>query len=454
MFLKNCRYRLDPRSLETLKIEDFGGIVHPGLPFNLGHEVSNILMGKLTEAAQRSFGGPCGRAAADALSEDLLVGGGDAVTAHPHVDPETDSMVYFSYQMRPKIPERLGDAPANTDIKFFELSSLDAVGKETARYVVPGFAFVHDFAMTASYYVLFQNPVSVDNAPYLLGKSPAVSCVRWCPNRPSVIHLIPRPGASKSVTEAGPLSFNGPPGFVFHHANAYEEVSEEGTTQRIVIDSIHYDSLPMVGKQQESSRHIDPDAAFTSRLKRVEIDLQTSLVSVRQLFDGYLEMPRVAPHVFSKRHRYVFGYNSFFEDPQIAITKIDTSNGEVEVWKPGPNRFALEPVFVPRRHQCQPRSRSDDINGSQQRNHAISDGGGKPRKEDDGYLVAQLFNSRELRSEIVILDASCVDKGPIAILELRDPLPSGIHGSWTHSYYGPDRWSDDGRQPTPCRSAS
>jgi all-trans-8'-apo-beta-carotenal 15,15'-oxygenase len=31
--------------------------------------------------------------------------------------------------------------------------------------------------------------------------------------------------------------------FVFHHANAYEE------GQRVIVDSIHYDSLPAVGRE-------------------------------------------------------------------------------------------------------------------------------------------------------------------------------------------------------------
>ena len=39
--------------------------------------------------------------------------------------------------------------------------------------------------------------------------------------------------------------FTAPPLFIFHHANAYE--TDGG--RRLIIDSIHYDSLPAVGRE-------------------------------------------------------------------------------------------------------------------------------------------------------------------------------------------------------------
>jgi hypothetical protein len=49
--------------------------------------------------------------------------------------------------------------------------------------------------------------------------------------------------------------FTAPPLFIFHHANAYE--TDGG--RRLIIDSIHYDSLPAVGREalveQQASAH-------------------------------------------------------------------------------------------------------------------------------------------------------------------------------------------------------
>lgn len=35
---------------------------------------------------------------------------------------------------------------------------------------------------------------AVDNVPYLLGRAPAAACVRWVPGKPTLLHLVPRPG--------------------------------------------------------------------------------------------------------------------------------------------------------------------------------------------------------------------------------------------------------------------
>eukprot|EP00891_Asterochloris_glomerata_P008176 jgi/Astpho2/8176/gw1.00120.225.1_t len=68
-------YRLGARSLRTQGVDLLGGAVRPGVPFALG-----------TPALDRAAGG--------------LQLGGDAVTAHPHVDPLTGRLVLYSYRIR------------------------------------------------------------------------------------------------------------------------------------------------------------------------------------------------------------------------------------------------------------------------------------------------------------------------------------------------------------------
>lgn len=290
----------------------------------------------------------------------------------------------------------------------------------------------------------------MDNVPYVLGRAPAAACVRWVPGKPTLMHLVPRPGATDEQARARagrgcgscwacpscwpplaaraaptpvqlrawqpacsaavlscparrarppPASLQGaplrertfelPPLFIFHHANAFEEGG------RLVVDSIHvrgsargrgsagwlvgrragrapalapckacpcaahdcpssnhcchprpfapqYDSLPAVGRealaeqqvrgrcrgrrrlpacaehsvsplprQQPTTAHlhptsahlcpplpslppthpptrplqIDPDVAFRSRLRRVELDLGTGQLRIASVFD-------------------------------------------------------------------------------------------------------------------------------------------------------------------------
>lgn len=114
---------------------------------------------------------------------------------------------------------------------------------------------------------------AVDNVPYMLGRLPAAACVRWVEGKPTLVHLIPRPGRTDAEVSAArhapcrstacpgrntrcsgtlpqgrplqPRTFTAPPLFVFHHANAFE--SADG--RRVSVDSIHYDSLPAVGRE-------------------------------------------------------------------------------------------------------------------------------------------------------------------------------------------------------------
>lgn len=393
-------YRLDPSSLETEGLETLDGQLRAGLPFDMGSAGANEAFGSMISGTQQRLGnGPY-------MPRELLAAGGDAMTAHPHVDSNTGHLVSFSYQVGPQLfPPSL-----KTALTFWEFTPEFEVAAKTS-FELDGFAFLHDFAITKNFFVVFQNPVTVDNVPYVLGKAPAAACVRWVAGKPTLLHLIPRPGRTDAQgLPLQPRTFTAPSLFVFHHANAYE--SEDG--QRIVVDSIHYESLPAVGREALAEQQIDPDVAFRSRLRRVEIDLRTGMLQIRKQFDQYLEMCSINEARSGRQHRFVFGYNSVFQpdnDVQIGIAKVDTVTGTAALWRPGYQKFALEPKFV-----------------------------GRPgaTKEDDGWLLTVMFDSGTQDCHLVILDAQHLEAGPVASLKFRDPVPSGLHGCWSSTYYGPD----------------
>ncbi len=84
-------YRLDPSTLETIGLETLGGHLRPGVPVDMGSDQLHRGFG----AFQRAF-----HASNAALPLELVSGGGDAVTAHPHIDSNTGRLVMFSYKMR------------------------------------------------------------------------------------------------------------------------------------------------------------------------------------------------------------------------------------------------------------------------------------------------------------------------------------------------------------------
>ena len=88
---------------------------------------------------------------------------------------------------------------------------------------------------TTAYF--FQNPVSFNPLPFALGLRGAGESVKFQPNKPTQIVLIPRdPKAGKKMQILETQS-----GFVFHHANAFEQDQDT-----ICIDSICYESFPEV----------------------------------------------------------------------------------------------------------------------------------------------------------------------------------------------------------------
>jgi carotenoid cleavage dioxygenase-like enzyme len=80
---------------------------------------------------------------------------------------------------------------------------------------------------------------------------------------------------------------------------------------------------------------------------------------------------------------------------------IQTARTEVHVF--GPGRMSLEPVFVPRTGDA---------------------------AEDDGYVMAYVYDAHRDRSDVVIWSAQDFTAQPLATIELPVRVPFGFHGDW------------------------
>lgn len=397
-------YELDPVSLETIGIATFAGTTPRGLPFDLGNDISNTIMGSMVRFAQ-SLSGDEVFSSQDGLPETLTNAGGWAQTAHPSICPNTGRFVTFAYTMRMGLPSLsdfsdLSDVsfpPMFSEIRFMEFEDPDRPPVVERTVKLRGYSFLHDFGLTERHYVIFLNPVTVDTWSMVSGEAPAAGSVRWVENKPTKIMVIPRDPAEEV------RSFNIDPCFVFHHAGCFEDGDD------LVIDSIHYPSLPSVGKEASPKQGLDPNAAFQSRLNRVRVSNwkseEAAEVTVEQLFDEYLEM--VSTNPAAERHRYVYGYASNFERALIGVARIDTATKQVDKWEPDDREFLLEPIFVPKKSDVKP------------------SGGDQP-----GWLVAQFIDSDNGRCGFYIFDGAAIAQGPVARLFLRDPLPSALHGCY------------------------
>ncbi|MBE9225724.1 carotenoid oxygenase family protein [Phormidium sp. LEGE 05292] len=322
---------------------------------------------------------------------DRVLQEGDAFAAHPRIDPSCEwddgkpRLVNFS--IKPGL---------STTITIYELNESGKIVQHHA-HSVPGFAFIHDFAITPNYCIFFQNPVTFNPLPYVFGWQGAGQSVKFNPQEATRIIIIPRhsntaiPGVKILETQSG---------FVFHHANAFEQDKE------IYIDSVCYESLPTV-EPNSDYQETDFDALSPGQLWRFVVNLNEQTVRREMLESRCCEFPWVHPAKVGRFHRYLYlgaAHTASGNAPLQAILKIDQVSGERQLWSAAPEGFVSEPVFVPA---------PDAVN------------------EDDGWIMTLVYDSSRHRSDLVILDARNLHQEPITRLHLKHHVPYGLHGSFT-----------------------
>jgi all-trans-8'-apo-beta-carotenal 15,15'-oxygenase len=323
---------------------------------------------------------------------DGLLEEGNAFAAHPRIDPNCEqddgSPVLVNFAIKPGL---------STTITIYEF---DPQGKllHSQDRSVPGFAFIHDFAITPNYCLFFQNPVSFNPIPFALGLRGAGECVKFEPKKPTRILVIPR-NSKEPVQILETQS-----GFVFHHANAFEQ------DDKIYIDSICYESFPEV-EANSDFREVDFDAIAPGQLWRFTLNLNDKTVQRRLLEERCCEFPYVHPNHVGHPYRYLFmgaAHNPTGNAPLQALLKLDAVTGEQQLWSAAPQGYVSEPIFVPR-----------------------PDG----TEEDDGWVLSLVYDASRHRSDVVILDGRDFNRGPVARLHLKHHVPYGLHGSWTPNVF-------------------
>ena len=320
---------------------------------------------------------------------DGILQPGESFAAHPWVDPSCEfnngEPCLVNFAIKPGL---------STNVTIYEL---DTAGKLLRKQVksLPGFAFIHDFAITPNYCIFFHNPVKFNPLPFVFGFRGAGECVKFQPQEATKIVVIPRNPDSGEKMQTLEIKA----GFVFHHANAFEK---EG---KIYLDSICYESLPELEPEQ-TFNDIDFADLTPGQLWRFELDLAAEKVSKELVYERCCEFPVVNPTKVGQDYRYAFMGAAMQDEgnaPLQGIAKLDWLTGEQQLWSAAPTGFVSEPIFVP-----------------------------KPEgeAEDAGWLLTLVYDGKEHRSNLVILDAEDLNKGVVARLWLQNHIPYGLHGSW------------------------
>jgi carotenoid cleavage dioxygenase len=304
---------------------------------------------------------------------------GGRVTAHPKIDPKTGEMIFFAYA---------DDAMPLTNKISWGIAGADGKLKLRETFEAPYCSMIHDFMVTENYVLIPVLPLAGSLMRAMSGGSPFV----WDPTQPAMIAVMRRDQGVASLrwfqTEAC---------YVFHVMNAYE------TATTLVADVMKYASAPLFP-------HADgkPGNQSHACLTRWEFDLAAGSNSVRetQLDDLIGEFPRVDP-----RHECGAYNHGWFAGQSNAthviltdtIAHIDLARGQRHDYQVPLGDAVAEPVFVPR-----------DATAA----------------EGEGWLLTVAYRAREAVSELLVLDAQDVTRGPIASAVLPRRVPFGFHGNF------------------------
>lgn len=271
---------------------------------------------------------------------------------------------------------------------------------------VPGLALINDFVATENYGIFVQPDINVNGMKFIMTKEPG--SVLTVGNGPAVLHLIPRPRSGKSPASF-PISVDALSDANAQFINAYED------GDKIIMDAIRSDASSLDASrslQWPWAESLDQYRATASRksLWRYTIDPRTEVVTKTELFQNHSSFAVINPEYSTQRHRYIYmniGATGTQAAPPQGIACVDCETQKVQTWLPQPYEFCGEPMYAPRK--------------------------GGEASENSDYLLSVLYNGKKKESELIVLNASDVSKGPIARLSLGAAIPHGYFGCFTAS---------------------
>jgi carotenoid cleavage dioxygenase len=313
------------------------------------------------------------------------------MTAHTRPDPQTGELYFFGYE---------ASGLASRDVAYCVANKEGELVREEWLQV-PYCALMHDFAVTKEHVVFPVFPITADLARLKAGGSHWI----WEPGKETFIGIMPRDGSVKDLRW-----FRGPARSAFHFMNAYTEGSK-----------VHMDfgcgkiaPFPFI-REASGIKDFNP-AEMAGSFVRWSFDLsKPGDTWVESVLAPAGDMPRVADKDFMVD--YEVGYYQMF-DPTLGPPLIAGPVG------PGFNTIARLEVRSGRLKKFVP----DGASTVQEHFHVPS-----KRPGHEGYLGFIVDRHAENQSEMFVLEAEHIDKGPLARIKVPFRLRVGVHGNFVPS---------------------
>jgi carotenoid cleavage dioxygenase len=299
-----------------------------------------------------------------------------AMTAHPKVDPKTGELVFFGYDvLAASITYHRADAKGNI--------------VATEKIKLPKGVMMHDFQVTETHAVFMDLPIVFDIDMAIKG---APFPFKWAPDNGSRLGVMPRNGTAADVKW-----YDVDTCFVFHTWNAFNDAMNPGV---IHLECVRYPTMWENGPSE---------VATNGRPARFSIDTTTGKVGLTQLADFMVEFPRISParQGLSYRYGYAIGpakapAGTGTPPPSSRLAKLDRQTGN--------NQFL-------------------DLPDGQELDEALFVPDPAAKNEDDGWLLAYVFDHADNRSQLLVVDAASMGK-PVAAVKLPHRVPHGFHGDF------------------------
>ena len=293
-----------------------------------------------------------------------------AMTAHPKIDPKTNQLFFIGY------------APFPPYLTYYEVSPTGELVR-TVPIEMPHGSMMHDFQLTENYVIFFDLPVHFDL------ESDQDFPVKWASDAEARIGIMPRDGDNSEITWINTKAC-----FMFHSFNAYETGSNE-----LVLEGCRMPSLWADGNLQSFPLAVPWQWTFK---------LETKSVTESQFHPLNIEFPIIDARRQGRFHRVNYGLQQAAETQDypihpIGIAKYDRVQEKTDLWSHGEAVQPDEIAFVPASPSA---------------------------SEDEGWILSMVYDRVNARSEVIILDASQLSKGPIARVAMPRRVPFGFHGTW------------------------
>jgi carotenoid cleavage dioxygenase len=309
------------------------------------------------------------------------------MTAHTRPDPATGELYFFGYE---------ASGLASRDVAFC-VANRDGELIREEWFEVPYCALMHDFALTKEHAIFPVFPHTADLARIKAGGP------HWIfePNRDSFVGIMSRAGTVRDMRW-----FRGPARSAFHFMNAYTEGN------RVHLDFGVSNTSPFPFIREASNIHIKPEE-MAGDLVRWSFELAKPGEKWEETILGPSgDMPRVADKDMLVDYSVAY-YQTF--DPTVAppliagpvgagfntILRIEPKNGKVQRLPMDHRSTVQEHAHVPSK-----------IPGH------------------EGYLIFLVDRHDEFQTEMFVVEAQHLARGPIARIKIPLRLRVGVHGNW------------------------